>query len=166
MPNFILLIICFCAGMALRRSGKFPENAHVTLNSVIIYLSLPALILMHLHGLIFSRELLYAAAMPWCLFLIGACLFFVAGRRTHLRLESMAALTLVGGLGNTSFVGIPMVEALHGEDGVPLAVIIDQMTLPLHRKSGRPSKLEAKTAKPELLTCMSGASANNRIPVR
>jgi predicted permease len=126
MPNFILLIICFCAGMALCRSGKFPEDAHVTLNSVIIYLSLPALILLHLHGLHFSRELLYAAAMPWCLFLIGACLFFVVGRKTQLRLESMAALTLVGGLGNTSFVGIPMVEALHGDDGVPLAVIIDQ----------------------------------------
>lgn len=52
---------------------------------------------------------------------------FFIGRAAQFRTDSIAALTLVGGLGNTSFIGIPMVEALHGHDGVPLAVIIDQV---------------------------------------
>jgi predicted permease len=40
---------------------------------------------------------------------------------------SVGALTLVGGLGNTSFVGLPMIEALHGRDGLALGQVIDQM---------------------------------------
>lgn len=126
MTNFLLLIICFGAGMALRRSGKFAANSHMALNTVVVYVSLPALIVLRMHGLVFSWGVVYAAAMPWILFLVGAALFFVVGKIAKLRLESMAALTLVGGLGNTSFIGIPMVEALHGTDGVSLAVIIDQ----------------------------------------
>jgi predicted permease len=35
-------------------------------------------------------------------------------------------LSLVGGLGNTSFVGVPMVEALQGKGGIPYALVIDQ----------------------------------------
>lgn len=126
MINFLLLIICFCAGMALRRSGKFGPDAHVALNTVVIYLSLPALIVLRMHGFVFSWGVACAAAMPWILFLIGAVMFFVVGKIARLRMESMGALTLVGGLGNTSFVGIPLVEALHGTDGIPLAVVIDQ----------------------------------------
>ena len=41
-----------------------------------------------------------------------------------------------------------------------------EMPPPLPRKYVIPSKQEPKTAIPELLTCMSGASENNRSPVR
>jgi predicted permease len=34
---------------------------------------------------------------------------------------------MVGGLGNTSFVGLPMIESLHGRDGFGLGLLIDQL---------------------------------------
>ena len=34
---------------------------------------------------------------------------------------------LVGGLGNTSFFGVPMVEAFYGKEGIATAIIVDQL---------------------------------------
>ncbi|HEY5806477.1 MAG TPA: AEC family transporter, partial [Povalibacter sp.] len=38
----------------------------------------------------------------------------------------VGALTLVCGLGNTSFIGFPMIEALRGQEGLKLALFADQ----------------------------------------
>jgi hypothetical protein len=32
MENLVLLIVCFGAGIALRQTGRMPDNAHVALN--------------------------------------------------------------------------------------------------------------------------------------
>jgi predicted permease len=65
--------------------------------------------------------------MPWVLFALGAGFFWVWGHWLRLSRASIGALTLVGGLGNTSFVGLPMIESLHGPDGMALGLLIDQL---------------------------------------
>jgi len=65
--------------------------------------------------------------MPWALFAVGAAAFWCLGRWLHLPRASVGALTLVGGLGNTSFVGLPMIESLQGRDGLGLGLLIDQL---------------------------------------
>ena len=64
--------------------------------------------------------------MPWALFAIGAC---CSGhrQRSGLTRAQVGALTLVGGFGNTSFVGLPMIEALQGREGLGLGLLIDQL---------------------------------------
>jgi predicted permease len=49
------------------------------------------------------------------------------GRMMRLLRAQVGALTLVGGFGNTSFVGLPMIETLHGRDGLGLGLLIDQL---------------------------------------
>jgi len=61
MNNLILLILCFVAGMLLRRSGRMPENAPATLNSFIIHVSLPALTLLYIHELQLSGDVVLTA---------------------------------------------------------------------------------------------------------
>jgi hypothetical protein len=34
---------------------------------------------------------------------------------------------LLGGLGNTSFLGLPMIEAFYGRDAMPVGILIDQL---------------------------------------
>ena len=105
-----------------------PDNAHAVLNTVILHVSLPAVTLRYLHDFRFdSGAALWPVLMPWVLFLVGALLFYVAGRLMRLPLASVGALTLVGGFGNTSFVGLPMIESLHGADGLGLGLLIDQL---------------------------------------
>jgi malate permease and related proteins len=127
MSNFLMLLVCLAAGLLLRRSGRVPDNAHAVINTVIIHLSLPAVTLRYLHGFSFDAQHLLPVLMPWALFLLGAALFWLLGRMLALPAAQVGALTLVGGFGNTSFVGLPMIEALHGRDGMGLGLVIDQL---------------------------------------
>jgi predicted permease len=49
------------------------------------------------------------------------------GRWLQLPRATVGALMLVGGLGNTSFFGLPMVEAYFGTAGLGTAIIADQL---------------------------------------
>ena len=127
MSNLILLVACFLFGMALRRGGRMPENAPSALNSFIIYISLPALVLLYVHEIRFTRDLAIAAAMPWLLFAMGAGFFWVAGRVLKLPRATVGALMITGGLGNTSFIGLPMIETFYGHEGIATGIIADQL---------------------------------------
>lgn len=94
---------------------------------MIVHLALPAVTLRTLHGFVFDAEHLLPVLMPWVLFAIGAVLFHATGRALGLTRAQVGALTLVGGFGNTSFVGLPMIETLQGREGLGLGLLIDQL---------------------------------------
>lgn len=127
MNNLILLILCFAAGMLLRRSGRMPDNAPATLNSFIIHVSLPALTLLYIHELRLSGEVVLTALMAWLVFGLSFLFFRAIGRWLRLPRKTTGALILLGGLGNTSFFGLPMVEAFYGKEGLAIAIISDQL---------------------------------------
>lgn len=127
MNNLLLLILCFIAGMLLRRFRRMPDNAPATLNSFIIHISLPALALLYVHELHISGDIVLIAAMAWLVFGMSAGFFWLAGRWLNLPRATTGALILVGGLGNTSFFGIPMVEAFYGKTGIATAIMVDQL---------------------------------------
>jgi len=126
MHNFVLLIVCFLIGIGLRRTGRFPESAAATLNGFIIHVSLPAITLLHIHKLKLDPTLIYSALMPWLLFVAAIPFFWGVGKVLHLDKPSIGVLILVGGLGNTSFVGLPMIEAYYGQEFLPVGLIVDQ----------------------------------------
>ena len=126
MGNILLLGICFLLGIILRRSSRFPADAPRTLNAFIINISLPALVLFHIHDLRFDSSVLLVPLMAWIVFGAGALFFLGIGRWLRLPKESIACLMLVGGLGNTSFVGLPMIEAFYGHDAIGIGILADQ----------------------------------------
>lgn len=127
MNNLLLLILCFVAGMLLRRFKRMPDNAPATLNSFIIHVSLPALTLLYIHQLELSGDVLLTGLMAWLVFGLSAGFFWLMGRWLNLSRATTGALILVGGLGNTSFFGLPMVEAFYGKEGLTTAIIADQL---------------------------------------
>jgi predicted permease len=127
MINLILLAVCFAAGIILRRLGRMPDNAPATLNSFIIHVSLPALTLLYIHDLQFGGDVLLVALMAWLVFGLSAGFFWAIGRWLQLPRATVGALTVVGGLGNTSFFGLPMVEAFYGKSGLGTAIVADQL---------------------------------------
>jgi Predicted permeases len=127
VSNLLLLVACLAVGMLLQHSARTPANAHQALNAVILHVSLPAVTLRALHGFAFDPHQFWPVVMPWALFAVGAAAFWSIGRWLRLPRASVGALTLVGGLGNTSFVGLPMIESLHGRDGLGLGLLIDQL---------------------------------------
>jgi hypothetical protein len=127
MSNFALLLACFALGMALRRSGRLPEATPAALNGFIVHVSLPALTLHHLRPLELDASLAAPLAMAWLLFAVGVAFFFAAQRVFRWPAATTGALILTGALGNTSFVGVPMIECFFGREHVGLGILIDQL---------------------------------------
>ncbi len=127
MHNLLLLVVCFLAGVLLRVSGKLPQTTPSVLNGFIIHVSLPAVTLLYIHELTVSEEVLYMAAMPWLHFGLGALFFLLLGKLLNLPRATVGALMLTGGMGNTSFLGLPMIEAFYGKAGLASGIIVDQL---------------------------------------
>lgn len=127
MGNIILLAICLLAGIVLRKTGRFPAATPAALNGFIIHISLPALTILHIHNLTIDSSLLLTAGMAWLLFAAAWLIFGVAGRFLALDRGTTGALILVAGLGNTSFVGLPMIEAYFGKEYLGIGIIADQL---------------------------------------
>lgn len=104
-----------------------PDNAPASLNSFIIHVSLPALTLLYIHDLKLSGEVVLVALMAWLVFGLSAGFFWLVGRWLELPRATTGALIVVGGLGNTSFFGLPMVEAYYGQSGLATAIVADQL---------------------------------------
>jgi predicted permease len=127
MDNIVMLFACLALGMVLRWSQRVPDNAHTSINAFIIHVSLPALTLLQVHAVRLDPALLYAVLMPWLLFMASAALFWMVGSTLRLPRTTTGALAVVGGLGNTSFIGLPMIESFYGSSGMPIGIIIDQL---------------------------------------
>jgi hypothetical protein len=127
MTNLILFIFCFVVGVLLHLSKRMPANTPVVLNTYIIHVSLPALTLLYVHELRISGDVVLMAAMAWLLFGLSAGFFWLLGRWLKLRRPTVGALMLTGGLGNTSYLGLPMIEAFYGEEGLASGIIVDQL---------------------------------------
>lgn len=127
MPVFVLIVASFLIGILLRRFKKLPENAHTVLNNFIIYVSLPALVLKSLRVIPMTSTYFAAALMPWMMFALAVLLFLALERLKVFNRNTTLALILTAGLANTSFVGMPVIEALYGKQYLAAAVIIDQL---------------------------------------
>ena len=127
MINIVMLFVCLLAGVALGQTKRLPENAYITINGFIIHVALPALILSQIHGLRFSREMLWPVLMPWMLFAMSVGLFVVLARVWRFSPLTTGALIMTAGLGNTSFVGLPMIETFYGAKQLATGILIDQL---------------------------------------
>lgn len=128
MTNFIVLFLCLSAGWLCQRVSRFPPESGRALNSFVIYLSLPALVLIQFPKLLKSGEIdagfFLLALMPWVVFALAWLIVSIIGK-TWSR-STRGALILTAGLGNTSFVGFPLLEALVGPDSLRYGVVVDQ----------------------------------------
>ena len=124
---FALVLALLAAGWASARLALLPADAPDTLNGFVIYLCLPALVLARVPGLHLRADLAVLVALPWLLLVVAAALILVVARRLAWEREVVGALLLCVPLGNTAFLGYPMVGALFGEDAVRLAMVYDQL---------------------------------------
>lgn len=127
MNNYILLAACFLLGIVLRQTKRLPENAAASLNGFVVHISLPALTLSYIHDLEMDAGLIVPALMAWVLFGIGCAYFWFAARLFEFSRATTGGLMLTGGLANTSFIGLPMIDTFYGEEYLGLGILIDQV---------------------------------------
>ena len=123
---FALMLAMLALGLLLARLRVLPDNAADTLNMLVLYVCLPAAILVNVPRLRFEPSLLALAALPWMVALLAWVVVRLLSRWLQLRRDETVVLVLLTMLGNTSYVGFPMIEALLGGQALPYAVVYDQ----------------------------------------
>ena len=126
MLNIILIVVFLLLGIFLQRFKIVPANTSKYLNNYLIYIVLPALALRYLPKIDLSPELLLPVAAAWIGFGLSWLIFGLLGKRYQWGNSVTGCLVITAGLANTSFVGIPIIQALYGEEGVKIALLIDQ----------------------------------------
>jgi len=126
MDSIILLFICLITGVVLQRVKAFPANSYVALNQFVIHISLPALALFYIPNVAIDSKLLYPLGIAWLGFALAYLFINTLSKIFGWSRKLTGCLILLGGLGNTSFVGFPVIEALYGKQGLETAIIVDQ----------------------------------------
>ena len=127
MSALLTLFVCLLLGALVARFARPPAGIVQGLNWWVLNIALPALVLAMIPRVHFDRHLWFPVATMWVTFFGAWLLFALLGRALGWPRARIGALVLVCGLGNTSFMGYPMVQAMYGEPGLALAVVADQL---------------------------------------
>lgn len=126
MINIILIFVYLLIGVALQRIKWFPTTTYKITNKIVVYICLPALALYYIPKVHWNNELLYLIGVTWMGFGIAFFLFRFLGKKYGWSRKLIGCLIITAGLGNTSFLGYPIVNALYGSEGLKMAILVDQ----------------------------------------
>ena len=127
MSALLLLFACLVLGVVVARWATPPAGIVPGINWWVINVALPALVLDLIPRVKFDAQLWFPVAAMLIVFGGAWLLFGLLGPRLGWSRGRIGALVLVCGLGNTSFMGYPMMLALHGQQGLLVAVVADQL---------------------------------------
>tara|TARA_B100000683_G_C12437274_1_gene534440 strand:+ start:279 stop:1196 length:918 start_codon:yes stop_codon:yes gene_type:complete len=97
------------------------------LNNIIIYICLPALIFKIIPTLEVKEDSWVYPLSHWFSLLVLAVLTYIVSKACKLERKTIGCLLILVPLGNTSFLGYPMVEVFFGSKALPYAILYDQM---------------------------------------
>lgn len=126
MDSIILVFLCLIIGFGLQFVKAFPKNGYLALNQFVIYVALPAMTLFYIPKIKINSSLLYPLGIAWLGFGLAFLIFFFLGKKMGWSNKLIGCLILTAGMGNTSFIGFPIINALYGEEGLKTAIIVDQ----------------------------------------
>ena len=122
-----VVLACFAAGVALRRRLPRAVGWLAPLDRMVLWVALPALILARLPGADLASTVVVPVIVAWAMVATAVAVISTVGRRLQWDRSVVGTLLLVTALGNTSFLGLPAVEALLGRDHLSAALAYDQL---------------------------------------
>jgi len=127
MENFILIVLAISIGYLFKQLSIFPEEAATILNKFVIFISLPAMILLQIPKLTLSMDIMIPVIIAWTVMALTAILTLFISHKFHFSKEVTGALMLVAVLTNSSFLGIPIISAYFGDKALPFILVYDQI---------------------------------------
>lgn len=127
MENFVLILLAIFIGYVINRLNVFSKDAPTILNQYVIYISLPAMILIQVPKLSFSIDMVIPIIIAWAVMIISAILILLLSKVFSFSREITGCLMLVSILTNSSFLGIPILNAYMGESALPYVLVYDQL---------------------------------------
>ncbi|RAJ99174.1 AEC family transporter [Aliidiomarina maris] len=126
MGGFSIVLGFLALGVILKRLVALPESLAPRLIQYVLYVAMPAMVLLHLPKLEIDASLWVPILTPWLMLALSMLSVVILTRLCGWSREVMGALLIVVPLGNTSFLGFPIVRSFYGESGLAYAVLYDQ----------------------------------------
>ncbi len=127
MEAFIFISLLMLAGYSFNKFNIFPKETPNVLNKYIVYVSLPAMVLLYVPQINFSGDIFVPITISWIVTLCGALTIYILSKILNWHRDTTGTLMLVAVLGNTSFLGIPIVNYYYGANALPYVMIYDQL---------------------------------------
>lgn len=125
--RMLAVALWFLSGVVAARIVPASRGWARFLNLWVINVALPALILAKLPGVRPGSGTFVPVSMAWLSVATGIACVAVLSRRFGWSPGTTGAMLLVVPLGNTSFLGFPVIEAILGHDAVANALPYDQL---------------------------------------
>lgn len=127
MSTIAIIVVFFALGLCARVLVAEPAHLVRWLNNFIIYISLPAIILSKVPFLNITAEVLVPVAFAWLWLLIGWFLVRAICRHQQWPRQLEGALVMLVVMGNTSYLGLPLIQAAFGNGALAYAIFYDQL---------------------------------------
>lgn len=132
MEIILIIIMMLLLGYFLKAAGVLTEADKRTLNGIVINVSMPLTIFLSMMRNIRAGDLLGYFRLTLLMILVSAVCMGVAygiGRVLRLERPSLFAFMLVCGIGNTAFMGFPLITGFFGTEGLIRAIFCDVSTV-------------------------------------
>lgn len=122
-----VVIGAFLLGWLVKTIRPIPIQVTAWADKYVLQIALPAVIIAKISKVTFNADVVLPIAVAWSVMFTSILAVLVASRILKWNRSLTGALLLVGVLGNTSFLGLGMVESLLGADHLASAIAYDQV---------------------------------------
>lgn len=122
-----LVIGAFLLGWLVKTIWPVPVVVTAWADKYVLQVALPAVIIAKISKVTFDADVVLPIAVAWSVMVFSIVAVLIASRILKWNRSITGALLLVGVLGNTSFLGLGMVESLLGADHLASAIAYDQV---------------------------------------
>lgn len=122
-----LVIGAFLLGWLVKTIRPVPVVVTAWADKYVLQVALPAVIIAKISKVTFDADVVLPIAVAWSVMFVAIVSVLIASRILKWNRSITGALLLVGVLGNTSFLGLGMVESLLGTDHLASAIAYDQV---------------------------------------
>lgn len=123
------LLILIALGYFIKKIKLISEEGSLILRSMVFNITLPALVFMSIRNASWTPEYLKIPPIVWLSAISLGLLIYLLSRLLGFKKEITAILVLTGVMGNTTFLGYPMVITLLGVESLPYGIVYDQSSL-------------------------------------
>jgi predicted permease len=125
--NLSPILIFFFLGYGIKKSGIELRRVPHQINLIAIRFIFPAVILLSVPKLDLSGGIYFAILSPWLCLALAVASVLLVSRLLKWPREIEGALLVLCALGNTGFLGMPMIKSLFGLEHLAIAAVYDQL---------------------------------------
>ncbi|ENN96545.1 auxin efflux carrier [Methanocaldococcus villosus KIN24-T80] len=128
METVLIIISLVLIGYILKFFNILKESDRRILNNIVIYIAMPSTIFLSILKNLSKSEVIIFLKLPIALFfsfLMCGIISYFLGKFLNLDNKKLGSLILISMLGNTGFLGYPVVLNLFGDEGLVRAIFCD-----------------------------------------